>query len=725
MLSVEAMIEAQKHIHGGVAPSGGGVVGGNRELHVSNYARGMLDLRLQISRLRIEYLNQMNTQSTLLAGCGVAMLNSGELTNLDDKAEWDDYSILSYAWIKFFNYLYSASAAVCLAASCWTIYTAMNLITLSIHSTLNGDSVVAITEADQLIETRMAEVRLVFVIALVSLLTATLLIVGALADTAILLICAVIFGFTCWHAVKSDSGTVRVYERYTGLTIQDRWLGASSGGIEQLKELLIPYGMDDARTGRERLHDRADPVIERLMKKMLVGDIMEGIFKKAARGRDLGKASKLSDEECAIALQRFWRRKSAILNQQRGKHVVRTGWLLKTPSGAGPLERLKAMCVEAADGSKRGATRTKPGGNPLKLVDVPTGPAPKFARWFVLDATAHTLAIYTGPEDPRAHREPKGRIDDLRTYALAKVVGEDGIISLALLPRTLQGAGDSPSFAPAAAKAKSWYVRGPSESITRDWAHWIRKAGAARVIDTEQQWTLRPESWFGESPDRLFSAPEVGGKATNSSDTLPRPTISQWPPPSPQPRPSASQPSLSRAPPLDTALAAATASTDQLLFSPTDQHRPTNFSSRLLSISRPWDRSVKPAVAKKSPGGSKAEQIYVQAAAREAARLASQNTAATKVASIERGRQDRQMVKELRKASADAALGGVAAAEAAVVREPIAEATFDDRIGEGFATPRIHHVDQQQWWESPIASSQRQLRPDPTPRDLLLPLGRI
>ena len=511
MLTVEAMIAAQKHIHGGVAPSGGGVVGGNRELHESHYARGMLDLRLHLSRLRIEYLNQMNTQSTLLAGCGVAMLNSGELTNLDDKAEWDDYSILSYAWIKFFNYLYSASAAVCLAASCWTIYTAMNLITLSIHSTLNGDSVVAITEADQLIETRMAEVRLVFVIALVSLLTAALLMVGALADTAILLICAVIFGFTCWHAVKSDSATVRVYERYTGLTIEDRWLGASNGGIEQLKQLLIPYGMDDDRTGRERLHDRADPVIERLMKKVM-GDIEEGttwghIFKKAARGRDLGKASKLSDEECAIALQRFWRRKSAILNQQRGKHVVRTGWLLKTPSGAGPLERLKAMCVEAADGSKRGATRTKPGGNPLKLVDVPTGPAPKFARWFVLDATAHTLAIYTGPEDPRAHREPKGRIDDLRTYALAKVVGEDGIISLALLPRTLQGAGDSPSLAPAAAKAKSWYVRGPSERITRDWANWIRKAGAARVIATEQQWTLRPELWFGGSTaDRFVSA---------------------------------------------------------------------------------------------------------------------------------------------------------------------------------------------------------------------------
>jgi hypothetical protein len=47
-------------------------------------------------------------------------------------------------------------------------------------------------------------------------------------------------------------------------------------------------------------------------------------------------------------------------------------------------------------------------------------------------------------------------------------------------------------------------VRGPSESITRDWAHWIRKAGAARVIATEQQWTLRPESWFGGSAADRF-----------------------------------------------------------------------------------------------------------------------------------------------------------------------------------------------------------------------------
>ena len=55
-----------------------GVVGGNRDLHRTNSERGMLDLRLQLIRMRSDYLNQINTQSTLLAGCAVAMLASNE-----------------------------------------------------------------------------------------------------------------------------------------------------------------------------------------------------------------------------------------------------------------------------------------------------------------------------------------------------------------------------------------------------------------------------------------------------------------------------------------------------------------------------------------------------------------------------------------------------------------------------------------------------------------------
>ena len=36
---------------------------------------------------------------------------------------------------------------------------------------------------------------------------------------------AIVFAFTGWHALNSDEGTVIFYQRYTGLTIKDRWHG--------------------------------------------------------------------------------------------------------------------------------------------------------------------------------------------------------------------------------------------------------------------------------------------------------------------------------------------------------------------------------------------------------------------------------------------------------------------------------------------------------------------
>lgn len=219
MLSIEAVTHARQEASKSNVPAGG-VVGGNRELHRSNYERGMLDLRLQLTRMRGEYLNQMNTQSTLLASCAVAMLNSGELVRLDGE-DAEMFTSLTWWWLKLCNYVYTISSVLCLAASLWTIYTAMNLITLGLHSTLNGETAAALVEADQLIESRMAEVRLIFVTALVALAVGCSAMVSAVCDTAVALTCLAIFFFACWHASKSDEGTVRLYERYTGLAVED------------------------------------------------------------------------------------------------------------------------------------------------------------------------------------------------------------------------------------------------------------------------------------------------------------------------------------------------------------------------------------------------------------------------------------------------------------------------------------------------------------------------
>lgn len=452
----------------------------------------MLDLRLQLTRMRGEYLNQMNTQSTLLAGCAVAMLNSGELRSLDDG---DDVLLLSVSWwwLKICNYAYTTSTVVCLAASLWTIYTAMNLITLSIHSTLNGESAAAITEADQLIESRMAEVRLVFVTALVALACGAISMIAAIADTVILLLCLLIFLFAFWHAFKSDDGTVRLYERFTGLSVEDRWRGASAGGYTQLRELLIPFGMVES-TGRERLHDQAQPVVEVLLSAVT-----------GARGRGAGVPSgggaaaaqdgafpatrhprEPAEVDPAAVIQRFWRRHRARRTR------VRSGWLLKTASGAGPLERLRHREIAPRD------TPPARGAPPPKLASVPTGPPPRFTRWFVLDEAAHTLAIYSSPDDHAGGREAKGGVHDLRTYALLKVLGEDGAVSLALLPRDplkalakpAPAVATSPGTASAAAtpsdESKSWYLRGKDDRSTHEWSQWLRRAGAARNIPSGQ-----------------------------------------------------------------------------------------------------------------------------------------------------------------------------------------------------------------------------------------------
>ena len=133
-----------------------GIFANNRNPHRSTYERGMLDLRLQLIKMRTDYLNQINTQATLIAGCAVAMLASGELINLDDLGH-DAVAAgqhFAWAWIrkKACDLVYSGSAAICLGSSLWVLYTAMNLINMSIHSTIYGESTATIGEADNLID---------------------------------------------------------------------------------------------------------------------------------------------------------------------------------------------------------------------------------------------------------------------------------------------------------------------------------------------------------------------------------------------------------------------------------------------------------------------------------------------------------------------------------------------------------------------------------------------
>ena len=44
----------------------------------------MMDLRLQLLSMRADYLNQLNTQATLVGGAAIGLLSSGELTVVNE-----------------------------------------------------------------------------------------------------------------------------------------------------------------------------------------------------------------------------------------------------------------------------------------------------------------------------------------------------------------------------------------------------------------------------------------------------------------------------------------------------------------------------------------------------------------------------------------------------------------------------------------------------------------
>ena len=543
-----------------------GIVGNLQEQIRTQYDKGMLELRLQLVRMRTEYLNNINTQSTLLAACSVAMLGSSELqafTEVGNRRrpvdEYDRIEMDLWSWI--FAVQYVVSGATCLSASVWVIYTAMNLINLSIHSTLYGKSMAELAEADNIIELRMAEVRLAFIISLASLFSATFAMLAEEAPTVLMIIGGACFAAVAWHASTSDAGTVDMYERYTGLKVKDRWQG-----MESLTELITPFGFANHR-GAQRysaLREAAAVGVNALTGGKIAN--RKGKFGLQAKGGGGGggtaedgapsdameflspRSVEALKVKSAVALERAYRRYKArqlirdaaagadqlpTRGAASGLHVC-AGWLLKTGSGNGPVDRQREALKAAS--SLSGTSKTsasvvtfsggspslgpQPGGRPpiTSIADVPPGD-PTFPKYFLLHEKKRTLSIYGSDEEFLDGHPPKFVVDSISTYALLRLVGRDGRSTLALLPNIVMKQPElidqmhaqsdlaaSDPLSPRAAQMRSkqqhangngavggsgasleghggllnkgWYLRGADESDTSTWYGRLRAAGA-------------------------------------------------------------------------------------------------------------------------------------------------------------------------------------------------------------------------------------------------------
>ena len=225
-----------------------GVLKAQEAQNEQTFTANMMDLRLQLLSMRADYLNQLNTQATLVGGAAIGLLSSGELdvvnelsrnrvANLDD----DDpnlrcntytrencvYSDFEGEWAdRINNYLYMASACGCLASSIWVLYTSTNLVQFGTLAALmpgenNQGTEETMRHTDLLIHHRMADVRKMFVFSLVCLIMSVMMMVWEHFEvvTCNFWIAFLIFlGFGV-HAWSSDGSAVAYYERFSGLQV--------------------------------------------------------------------------------------------------------------------------------------------------------------------------------------------------------------------------------------------------------------------------------------------------------------------------------------------------------------------------------------------------------------------------------------------------------------------------------------------------------------------------
>ena len=200
----------------------------------------------------------------------------------------------------------------------------------------------------------------------------------------------------------------------------------------------------------------------------------------------------------ALMVQQAWRGRRA----QATKH--HKGWLFKTASGGGPIERLREANqeLEQQRPQQQQAAGLQPPTDrppPISLTELPP-PLPRFSRWFVLDGEAATMSIYTTEADHSASQPPKRTVDNLRDYAVLRLTGTDGRATLALLPRSSQHALGRRNGLPRAVAlprpgtqsapraeehALSWYLRAADDTKTLEWCRKLRRAGAASELEAE------------------------------------------------------------------------------------------------------------------------------------------------------------------------------------------------------------------------------------------------
>mmetsp|Transcript_35526 Transcript_35526/g.113097 ORF Transcript_35526/g.113097 Transcript_35526/m.113097 type:complete len:290 (-) Transcript_35526:104-973(-) len=186
-----------------------GLAGAEKRLYQLNLNQGEMSVQRQVMQFRVDYLSDLNTQSTLLAGVAAGMLGSLELEAMQPEEE----ELQTFGRMLLVTG-YVLAACTSLGASVWVLYTSNNLVNSALVAQLYGSTLEDMQNAESVLALRMLDVRKMYILALLTMLPAQLIMVGTLINYTIAIPASFVVAWFLAHAIHADFATAWHLEHY-------------------------------------------------------------------------------------------------------------------------------------------------------------------------------------------------------------------------------------------------------------------------------------------------------------------------------------------------------------------------------------------------------------------------------------------------------------------------------------------------------------------------------
>jgi len=388
--------------------NGGGLASAEASLFAVQRSNAELDVQRSVIQFRVDYLAQLNTQTTLLAGAAIGMFSSLELEAMTTQHE----SVMEFSntrWSDtFFCIVYVCCSSISLGSSLWVLYTSNNLINLATSASLYARDLKDLQEADAVIGMRMTEVRQKYFHSLLSLIPAVLSMTMRLLP---------------WFAWISASLVIATYlvnaihEDY----VSEHHLMETAFSHLPINTLRPEWALERVAQSISRFVHRVAPWMDRypILAWIFGATLGEGSLPRGKRRMSAEHTEETEPTAAAPAPSR----------SSSSKHTA--GWMFKTASNKGPSALVSGLKLTLPDGEPdTGAI--------LKAILATPATTPLHRRWWTLEGKV--LTCFASPEEASENSNVNERlVIDLSHYVVGRTVDAAGHFAIALIPYSLIG----------------------------------------------------------------------------------------------------------------------------------------------------------------------------------------------------------------------------------------------------------------------------------------------